>query len=170
MKTKSSFKPLVLLLVVTVLATGLFFGYKHIKREAIRDYHNEQIAVGQIKLWMSEKEVFDTIGTRPEEEMCVYGYEFNFEALDINLGFRMDDHTLRRITVKNMTDSLYGIQNGMPIGTAEKILLAYGFNEDTQKNRYHIDDVYFTLGSKKGELVDFMIVEIIDDAILNYAQ
>ncbi len=170
MKTRSRFKTIVLLLIPIVLLTSLFLGYKHIKRQAIRDYHNEQIAVGQIKLWMSEKEVFETIDTRPEEEMCVYGYEFNVETLDINLGFRMDDHSLRRITVRNMTDSLYGIHNGMPIGTAEKILLAYGFNEDTQKNRYHIGDIYFTLGSKKGDMVNFMIVEIIDDAILNYAQ
>ncbi len=103
--------------------------------------------------------------------MCVYGYEFNFKIKDLNLGFRVDNNTIRRITVKNNTDTLYGIKNGMPLDQAKQLLLDAGFIPDeTVKNRFKIDEVYFTVVSKKGTHADQLIIEIIDDKILEYAQ
>lgn len=170
MKKKNNLKGLFIGLLC-ILLVGLSFIWFHTsKQNKFRDFHNTQLAVDHIKLWMSEEDVFNLIKDRPQEEMCVYGYEFNFEDRQINLGFRMDDHTLRRITTKNPVDSLYGIQIGMDVATAKELIQSYGFSQDTQKNRYKNDDLFFTIGSKQGQIVDFLIIEIIDNTILNYAQ
>lgn len=170
MKKKNNLKFLLVgLLCMTLIGLTLVWS-NMTKQNELRSFHNNKIAVDSIKLWMSEEEVFNLINEHPEEEMCVYGYEFNFEDRQINLGFRMDDHSLRRITTKNSMDTLYGIQIGMDVATAKELILSQNFTNDTQKNRYKNGDLYFTIGSKKGQVVDFLIIEIIDNDILNYAQ
>lgn len=162
---------IVLGISTVILLLAVFFMQNNNDQSQSLSIHNQHIQVASIKLGMSEQEVFEQLKVKPEEEMCVYGYEFNFKDEGLNLGFRVDTNTIRRITVINNTDTLYGIKNGMTLDEAKQVLLDAGFmSDETVKNRYKIDDVYFTVVSKKGTHVDQLIIEIIDDKILEYAQ
>lgn len=159
------------LALIALLCTFFFVQHKKNNDMKVLTLHNEHIQVGALKLGMSEEDVFEILKTHPEKEMCVYGYEFNFVDEGLNLGFRVDHHTLRRITVKNDTDQLYGVHTKMAMNEAESLILEAGFTpDDLVKNRFKMEDVYFTIVSKKGTLVDQISVEIIDDKILKYAQ
>lgn len=168
---KKKFSVILGVVCIALLVAFIFVQYQKNQEQQVLDAHNEHINVGRIKLGMSEKEAFEILNTQPEKEMCVYGYEFNFVDRGLNLGFRVDNNTLRRITVKNTTDELYGIHNQMAFDEAKALILEAGFKPDELvKNRFKMDDVYFTIVSKKGTHADQIILEVIDDAIVKYAQ
>lgn len=67
-------------------------------------------------------------GVKAEEEACLKGYERNFEALDIIIGYGFDAK-IRKITTRNPATSLFGISPGMPAEAAGKLAQQAGFTE-----------------------------------------
>ena len=131
---------------------------------------NPSIAVEDLKLLMTEDEVFEILGTDGEHAPCVYGYEYNYDEKGINVGFRNGKSTLRRITFRKGQGSIYGIALGDTIESAKDKLKKAGLqSDDTSDFTFYVEDIYVSLLSKEGTDVDGITIEIINDAILEEA-
>ena len=128
---------------------------------------NKHIQAQGIELGLDVNTVFETLKDQPEEEMCVYGYEYFFEKAGLNIGFRLDNDTVRRVTVRNSKDSIYDIHVGDDLASVAEIITSYGFSEDkTVAGRYVKDKLYFTPVSKDGAIIHQLIIEVIDEGVL----
>ena len=129
---------------------------------------NEQIDAQGIQFGMKPETVFELLKDKPEEEMCVYGYEYMFEESGLNIGFRLNSDEVRRITVKNTYNSILSSFVGDTVESAKQNALASGYVDDpTVKGRMNNESVYFTAVSKDGVVIDQLILEIIDSEVLN---
>lgn len=93
--------------------------------------------VGQVNVFGIElysdvdyKEINGVVAT---EESCLCepdakGYERNFDALGLVIGYGLDKK-IRKITTRNLNTSLFGIRPGMDFEEGRKIILQSGFNE-----------------------------------------
>lgn len=59
-------------------------------------------------------------------ELYPKGYERNFEALDLTIGYGFDNK-IRKITTRNTRTSLFGIKPGMAFEEGRKMILQSGF-------------------------------------------
>jgi len=128
---------------------------------------NSHIKAQGVQLGLEVNKVFELLDDQPDEEMCVYGYEYFFENSGLNIGFRLDQNTVRRVTVRNTHDSIYTIQVGDKIETVSQTLEDFGYAADeTTQGRFVKDDLYFTPVSKDGQTIDQLIIEVINDDII----
>jgi hypothetical protein len=95
---------------------------------------NPNIDVLGIKLNMPESKVHEFAGPKGEKAMCVYGYEYEYEDKLINIGFKSDKGTVRRITTKNPDTSIYGIMPGADLINAYTQVEANGFKKNDSSN------------------------------------
>lgn len=153
-------KLLLAALLILVLAAGC---------SSTPDYSetNKHIDAQGIELGLDVNKVFEILDDQPEEEMCVYGYEFFFQNAGLNIGFRLDNDTVRRVTVRNTNDSIYDIHVGDTLETVSDTIKNSGYSEDeSTAGRYVNGDLYFTAVSKDGSTIDQLIIEVINDDIL----
>lgn len=131
------------------------------------DEINGSIDAHSIVLGLDSKTVFEQLGEEPEQEMCVYGYEYNFSKTGLNIGFRLDDDTVRRVTVRNKEDSIFDLHVGDSLDGLAQRMTENGFEPDPSvDNRYMKDTLYFTAISKDGQTIDQLIIEVIDEGVL----
>ncbi len=161
MKLRGMLKLTILTLVVSCISL--------VGCTASRNYEdiNSNIDAHGIVLGLDTKTVFTQLGEEPEQEMCVYGYEYTFEKSGLNIGFRLNDDTVRRVTIRNEEDSIFGLHVGNTLSDVSKLMDENNFEADTTvDNRYMKDSLYFTAISKNGVSIDQLIIEVIDDDVL----
>lgn len=67
-------------------------------------------------------------GVVATEEPCLRGYDRNFDALDLTIGYGFDNK-IRKITTRNLNTSMFGVKPGMAFEEGKKIILQAGFIE-----------------------------------------
>lgn len=125
---------------------------------------NPSIDVFGIKLNMPESKVHESAGSKGEKAMCIYGYEYDYADKLINIGFKSDKGTVRRITTKNPDTSIYGIKPGTELANANAQISATGFVKDDSSNyKFHKDNIIITIISMKDTYADGITIEINPD-------
>lgn len=81
-------------------------------------------------------------GVAAVEEPCLKGYERNFDALDVIIGYGFNKK-IRKITTLNPKTSLFGISPGTSFGEGKQKILQAGFVESAppftfSTNRYSL--------------------------------
>lgn len=126
------------------------------------DSINQSIDIYGISLNDSEEKILDLIEFEGEHANCVYGYEYAFEAIQLNVGFRSDNKKLRRITLRSPEGQAFNVKAGMTISQGGDILLENGFSKGQSPYRYKKEALEFLLLSTDGLTVDGIQVEIMD--------
>ena len=125
---------------------------------------NPNINVLGIKLDMAEAKVHELTGVQGEKAMCIYGYEYEYADKLINVGFKSDKGTVRRVTTKNPDTSIYGIKPGTELAEAYSKINANGFTrDDISKYKFYKDNIIFSIISMKGTNADGISIEIKPD-------
>lgn len=153
--------------ILYILTAGLCLALSGCGSSANYDEVNSHINAHDIELGQGPDTVFDHLGEKPEQEMCLYGYEYTFEDAGLNIGFRLDNDTVRRVTIRNVEDTIYGIHVGDALEDVPDVMEKHGYEKDDNlANRYVHEDLYFTAVSKDGLIIDQLIIEVIDDGVL----
>lgn len=125
---------------------------------------NPNIDVLGIKLNMPEAKAHESAGSKGEKAMCVNGYEYEYADKLINIGFKSDQGTVRRITTKNPNTSIYGIKPGTELVNAYAQIDANGFIKDASSNyKFHKDNIILAIISMKDTYADGITIEINPD-------
>jgi hypothetical protein len=149
----------VILIMVTVLTGCRSSTDSFITKEA-----NPNIDVLGIMLDMPESKVHESAGPKGEKAMCVYGYEYEYADKLINIGFKPDKGTVRRITTKNPDTSIYGIMPGADLVNAYTQVEANGFKKNDSSNyKFYKNNIIITIISMKDTLADGITIEINPD-------
>ena len=88
---------------------------------------NSQINVFGVQLF-SDVDYKEINGVKAVEEPCLKGYERNFDALDLTIGYGFDKR-IRRITTRNPNTSMFGVRPGTTFVECKQIILGTGFAE-----------------------------------------
>ncbi len=125
---------------------------------------NPNINVLGIKLDMAEAKVHESAGSQGEKAMCIYGYEYAYADKLINIGFKSDKGTVRRVTTKNADTTIYGIKPGTELPEAYAKINANGFTgDDSSKYRFYKNNIILSIISMKGTNADGITIEIKPD-------
>jgi len=93
----------------------------HVEKSRIDD----QVNVFGVKL-LSTVDYQQINGVTATEEPCLRGYDRNFDALSVIVGYGFNKKT-RRIHTRNPNTSLFGISPGMSFGEGKQKILQAGF-------------------------------------------
>lgn len=161
------------IIIISVFVIGLFvcgyiFGMPYYKNVFyINKNVNPSIEASGIKLSIPESQVVEILGGAGEKAMCVYGYEYTYSDLGLNIGFRADNEQVRRITVTNNKDQIFGLKAGMTMEEARTILDRNGFVKDENSDfKFNKANTIITIKSLKGDMVDGITIEIYDEALI----
>lgn len=86
---------------------------------------DDQINVFGVKL-LSNVDYRQINGVTATEEPCLRGYERNFDALNVIVGYGFNKK-IRKIHTRNPNTSLFGISPGIPFGEGKQKILQAGF-------------------------------------------
>ncbi len=100
-------------------------------------------------------------GIKAVEEPCIRGYDRNFDALDIIIGYGFNKR-IRKIITLNPATSMFGVTIGMTVDEARKRLHTAGFIENSKPNTFKNDPYSLTLLVKTKDTVSGLRLEIID--------
>ena len=100
-------------------------------------------------------------GVAAIEEPCLKGYERSFDALDVSIGYGFDK-TIRKITTRNASTSLFGINPGMPYQEGKEKILQAGFSEDVPPFKYKANGYTLKLLVDGNETIFGLTLETID--------
>lgn len=121
---------------------------------------NSNVNVLGVKLNMKEEQVKTLNGSDVSKDPCILGYEFNYVDKLINVGFKNEDNTVRRITTKNPETSVYGIKPGASLDEAFKKVTEAGFTKDSSsKYKFHKNNILLTILSMEETLADGITIE-----------
>jgi hypothetical protein len=98
------------------------------KHVAANDARNDVDVFG-VQLF-SDVDYREINGVKAEEEPCLRGYERNFDALDIIIGYGFNGK-IRKIMTRNTTTTMFGIRPGTTLDKGRKKILGAGFSETT---------------------------------------
>lgn len=153
----------------TLLASLLFMlfvfsGCANANNSFIEKEVNPQINVFEVQLLMDEQKVHETVGSKGEKAMCVYGYEYTYADKNINIGFNSETQQVRRVTTRNPDTAIYGIKPGVELAQAYEIMADKGFTKDAaSKYRFQKENIIFSIISMKGTHADGLNIEINPD-------
>lgn len=83
-------------------------------------------------------------GSVATEEACLKGFERSFDQLDISIGYGFD-RTIRKITTRNRTTTIFGIKPGMKFDEARQILRQNGLAATGSPFRFQGDRVSISM-------------------------
>jgi hypothetical protein len=121
-------KSLLSVLLVFFFLTGC------LGKQGERDTLNGQLNIFGVELF-SDVDYRQLNGVPATEEPCLKGYERSFDALDVSIGYGFDK-TIRKITTRNASTTLFGIKPGMPYEEGKEKMVQAGFREDVPPFRY----------------------------------
>ncbi len=125
---------------------------------------NSNVNVLGIKFNMNEDQVKKLAGSDVEKEPCITGYEFAYNDKLINIGFKNEEGTVRRITTKNHDTSIYGIKPGDKLEAAFAKIKESGFTVDSSsKYKFHKNNIIVTILSMKETNADGLTIELDPD-------
>ena len=107
-----------------------------------RDKMTGQIDVFGVELF-SDVDYKKINGVAATEEPCIRGYDRNFDALDLTIGYGFDNK-IRKITTRNINTSMFGIKPGMSFEEGKKMILQAGFVEDVPPFAFKSNKYSFT--------------------------
>jgi hypothetical protein len=100
-------------------------------------------------------------GVTGVDEPCLRGYERSFDALDIVIGYG-NNGKIRKITIRNPQNSMFGIHPGETVEVAKKKIMAAGFATDNSPDRFRKGDLALTLRSDETGKLSGLTLEHID--------
>lgn len=154
-------KLFLVLISALLLSAAVMTGCGNSVSTFIKNDINPNINVLGIKLGMTEEEVFKLAGTDGEKALCTQGYEYAYSGKQLNIGFDTDTKTVRRITTKNPTTSVFGIAPGMTAEEAFSKIQGSGFTKDSASDyKFHKENITITVLSMEGTLADGLTIEI----------
>ncbi len=155
--------------MIGFVVCGYFFGIPYYKNIFyINKNINPNIEASGIKLSIPQSQVVKVLGYEGEKAMCVYGYEYTYEDLGLNIGFRADNERVRRITITNNKDQIYGLKIGMTVEEAKVIIDRNGFIKDEKSNfKFNKANTTIIIKSLEGDMVDGITIEIYDKALID---
>lgn len=122
---------------------------------------NELINAESIYLGQSDADVQKALGGEGEIAPCVAGYERDYDAKALNIGFDQEQTTVRRVTMKDAKYSFDGISPTMTMEEGTSLLVEKDFEPEAgSKSRFLKDGIRIILKSIKGEVIDEVTVEI----------
>lgn len=161
MKLKSRFFKSFSLIVVVLTLSMIFVGCSALKDSFVEKEVNPKIDVMGIKLYMAEDEFHKAVGVQGEKAMCVNGYEYEYSDKKLNIGFNIDTNEVRRITTKNPKTSIYGLNPGISLDKAYKLIESEGFEKyGDDKYRFRKENIILSIISMKGSDADGIVMEI----------
>ena len=134
MKTAAATATLHLILV-------LLWGCGHLAVNA--EQVNRHVDVFGVEL-LSRVDHRELAGVAAAREPCMLGYEYEFAALDVTLGYTHDG-TLRAITTRNGENALFGVRPGDRRADATRRLEGLGFRPDAMPDTYRGNGLVVTL-------------------------
>lgn len=153
-------KKILTLLILIVLGSSVFTGCGNSNDTFIKEV-NSNINVLDVKINMKENQVKNLVGSKVTKDPCVSGYEFNYEEKLINIGFKNEEGTVRRVTTKNPDTSVYGIKPGTTLEDAFAKVKDSGFtNDSNSKYKFHKNNVILTVLSMKETNADGVSIEL----------
>ena len=124
------------------------------------DRMNDQINVFDIALF-SSVDYREIKGVLATEEPCLKGYDRNFDALDIIVGYGFDKK-IRKIVTLNPKTSLFGVSPGMSFGEGKQKILQAGFVEYGSPYKFKADRYSLTLLVDGNQKIFGLTLESID--------
>lgn len=100
-------------------------------------------------------------GVKAVEEPCIRGYDRNFDALDITIGYGFDKR-IRKIVTLNPATSMFGVHIGITLDESREKLKKAGFIEDNQPNTFRNAPYSLTLLIDTKDRVSGLRLEIIE--------
>jgi hypothetical protein len=122
------------ILILTLLPL-LLSGCVHSSHE--RDKLAGQVNVFGVELY-SDIDYREISGVVAVEEPCLKGHERSFDALDVLIGYGFNNK-IRKITTRNPTTSMFGVQPGMTFHEGRERVLQAGFSEYLPPFTYRAD-------------------------------
>jgi hypothetical protein len=120
---------------------------------------DDQINVFGIKL-LSNRDYQQINGVTATEEPCLRGYERNFDALSVIVGYGFNKK-IRRIHTRNPNTSLFGISPGMSFGEGKQKILQVGFVASSSPFVFTVSGYSITL-LVDGDKVFGLTIELLD--------
>ncbi|OEF98174.1 hypothetical protein [Desulfuribacillus alkaliarsenatis] len=123
---------------------------------------NASIDVEGIQLLQTNKDVESLIGYQGEYRRCIHGYNYDYEQLELNIGFDGNTNKVRRITTYNATHSLFDFTVGDALVDVVTILQDNGFSvAENDAHRFEQDNLFIVLYTDdletlRGYNVEFM--------------
>jgi len=123
-------------LILFLLLTGCMG--KNIESDRMRG----QINVFGVQL-DSSVDYKEVNGVPATEESCLHGYDRNYDALDILIGYGFNKK-IRKITTLNPNTSMFGIKPGMSFDEGKQRILQAGFAASTSPFKFNADGYSLT--------------------------
>jgi hypothetical protein len=120
---------------------------------------DDQINIFGIKP-LSTVDYLQINGVTATEEPCLRGYERNFDALDVIVGYGFNKK-IRKIHTRNPNTSLFGISPGMPFGESKQKILQAGFVASNSPFVFTASDYSITL-LVDGDKVFGLTIELLE--------
>ncbi len=126
---------MIILLVPLLLASCM-------SNNIVRNKMTAQVNVFGIQLF-SDIDYREINGVVATEEPCLKGYERNFDALDVSIGYGID-RKIRKITIRNPHTSLFEVKPGMTLQEGRQKIAQAGFSESAQPFTFRTDGYSLT--------------------------
>lgn len=114
-------KSILLALLIPLILSGCM------SKNVVHDKTASEVDVFGIELF-SDVDYKTVNGVVATEEPCLRGYDRNFDALDLTIGYGFDNK-IRKITTRNLNTSMFGVKPGMTFEEGKKIIRQAGFSE-----------------------------------------
>ncbi len=153
-----------LLFVGLLFVAGLLITYFWQESYDVKDV-NENIQVRDIQLLMDVQQVEQLIGYKGVISECIHGYNYTYEELKLEIGFRATDDRVRRLTWNYEQDySAYQMNTGIAVEEARMALLDQYLLKQAEYSAYTFfkGDVAVTLLSDDGVNVRGFNLELRD--------
>jgi hypothetical protein len=129
-----------------------------------RQVDNEKIS-GQVDVCgvalFSSVDYTEINGVSATEEPCLKGYDHNFDALVITVGYGFDKR-IRKVITRNTKTSPFGVSPGMPFEEGKQKVLKAGSIEADSPYRFTADGFSLTLLVDGDGKIFGIAIELID--------
>jgi hypothetical protein len=121
---------------------------------------NKEINVFGVQLFSvnDHSKINDVI---PEREPCIKGYEYNFDPIEIIIGYSKKGY-IRKITTFNRATSMFSIRPGDPLSESRDKILKAGFKDEGIQDTFFKDWCTFTLLVDEKQKVFGLRIEVLD--------
>lgn len=145
---------------ITFIFLGMFLLSGCMGKYVKHDEMLAQVSVFGVELF-SDVDYKEINGVLATEEPCLRGYERSFDALDVIIGYGFDKR-IQKITTRNPSTSLFGIQPGTSFAEGKQKILQAGFREWNSPFKFRTDRYSITFLVDNNNKIFGMTLESID--------
>jgi hypothetical protein len=121
---------------------------------------NKQINVFDLALFSANDDK-NVRGIVPRKELCLNGFEYFYDPLDISVGYGTNDR-IRKITTRNKETSMFDIRVGDSFPKGKDLILQAGFSKGDTPYKFVKDWGLFTLLVDDHDRVFGMTLEVLE--------